>query len=318
MKKVIVSILVALVAAHAAAAQEFPSKPVRIVVPNPAGGTVDIVARTLAQSMSAALGQNVIVDIRPGANTIIGSDAVARAPADGHTVLMIGTPFAMNPLVRHVPYDTLKDFVPVARIASFPYVFAVHPSVPAKSLKELVGLAKARPAELNYAAFAFGQLIAENFKSLAGIDINDMNFVPYQGGVQATISVVGGHAGVLIGPLSDATPHIVSGKLRALAVTSRERSEMFKEVPTVAESGYPGFEWISWIGAAVAAGTPKPVIARLSAEMLRAQQTPEARAGFARLNISSAPMGSEQFDGFIRAEMHRYDPIIKQANIKAD
>ncbi len=262
MKKALVSILVALVAVHAAAAQEFPSKPVRIVVPNPAGGTVDIVARTLAQSMSAALGQNVIVDIRPGANTII--------------------------------------------------------SVPAKSLKELVGLAKARPAELNYAAFAFGQLIAENFKSLAGIDINDMNFVPYQGGVQATISVVGGHAGVLIGPLSDATPHIVSGKLRALAVTSRERSEMFKEVPTVAESGYPGFEWISWIGAAVAAGTPKPVIARLSAEMLQALQTPEARAGFARLNISPAPMGSEQFDGFIRAEMHRYDPIIKQANIKAD
>jgi tripartite-type tricarboxylate transporter receptor subunit TctC len=305
-------LLAAFAATSAAAAPDFPAKPVRIVVPNPAGGTADIVARTVAQSMSAALGQNVIVDARPGGNTIIGSDMVARAPADGHTILLVGTPFALNPLVRQVPYE-VKDFAPLARLVSLPYVLAVHPSLPVKSLDELVALARTKP--LNYATFAFGQLVAEHFKSVAGID---MNYIPYQGGVQATISVVGGHASVLVAVLSDATPHIASGKLRALAVTSLARADAQKEVPTVAESGYPGFEWHSWLGAAVPAATPKAVIARLSAEMLRALETPEARAGFARLSIAPAPMGAEEFGAFIRAEMRRYEPIIRQANIKAD
>jgi tripartite-type tricarboxylate transporter receptor subunit TctC len=303
------------IAAGLAVAQEFPSKPIRIVVPNPAGGTVDIVARTLAQQMSGPLGQNVIVDIRSGGNTIIGSDAVARASADGHTLLMIGTPFALNPLVRSVPYDTAKAFVPVARAASLPYVFAVHPSVPAKSLGELVAIAKARPAHLNYATFAFGQLVGERFKSLAGID---MNLVPYQGGVQATVSVVGGHAPVLVGPLSDAIPHLGAGKLRALAVTSAERSEVLKEVPTVAESGYPGFEWMSWIGVAAPAGTPKAVVERLSAEIQRAVHTPMTRETFARLSVSPAFMDAQSFAAFIRGETQRYDAIIKQSDIKAD
>ena len=308
-------LLAALLTAASAAAQEFPVKPIRLVVPNPAGGTIDIIARTLAQPMSAALGHSVIVDIRPGGNTIIGSDVVARAPADGHTVLMVGTPFALNPLVRPTPYDNLKDFAPVARLASLPYVIAVHPSVPASSLKELVELAKARPGRLNYAAFVLGQLVGEDFKSRAGID---MNFVPYQGGVQATISVVGGHAEVLFALLSDAAPHIASARLHALAVTSPTRAEALKEVPTVAESSYPGFEWDSWIGAAVPAATPRAVVAKLSAEMLRALETPEAQAGFARLGISPAPLGPEQFDGFIRARMQSYAKIVKQASIKAD
>jgi tripartite-type tricarboxylate transporter receptor subunit TctC len=304
-----------LVAATAAAATEYPAKPVRIVVPNPAGGTVDIVARTLAVSMGPALGQNVIVDIRPGGNTIIGSDIVARAPADGYTILMIGTPFVMNPQLRQVPYNTVRDFAPIARVAAFPYVIAVHPSVPAKSLQELVALAKARPAELNYAAFSVGQLVAERFKSMAGME---MNFVPYQGGVQATISVVGGHAGVLVAPLSDATPHIASGRLRALAVTSLQRFDALKDTPTVAESGYPGFEWSSWIGAAVPAGTPKAVVAKLSTEMLRALETPETQAAFARLNIAPAPMGPEPFDGFLRQQLRTYEQMVRQANLKAD
>lgn len=293
-----------------AAAQEFPSKPVRIVVPNPAGGTVDLVARTLAQSLGPALGHNVVVEIRAGGNTIIGSEQVARAAADGHTILMVGTPFAMNPLLRALPYDSDKDFAPVARIVSLPYVIAVHPSVGAKSLGELVAL-----RQVNYASFAIGQLIGESFKQLSGADLN---FVPYQGGVQATISVVGGHAGVLIGPLSDATPHISAGRLRALAVTSLERADTIKEVPTVAESGYPGFEWVSWIGAAVPAGTPQPVIARLSSEMLRALEHPEAKAAFARLGVSPAPQGPQEFARFIRSQRASYEKIIRQANIKPD
>jgi tripartite-type tricarboxylate transporter receptor subunit TctC len=218
-------------------------------------------------------------------------------------------------LVRQVPYDSLKDFAPVARVASFPYVFAVHPSVPAQSLKELVVLGRAKPAELNYASFAMGQVIAETFKSLAGMD---MNFVPYQGGVQATISVVGGHAPVLVAPLSDASPHILSGKLRALAVTSLERAEALREVPTVAESGYPGFDWVTWIGAAVPARTPKAVVERLSAAMLRAVHAPETKAAFSRLSISQAPMGAEEFGAFLRAQMRSYETTVRQANIKAD
>ena len=305
-----IALMLALLAAAPGAAQEFPSRPLRIVVPNPAGGTVDFVARALAQSMGPALGHNVVVEIRSGGNTIIGSEQVARAAPDGHTILMVGTPFAMNPLLRPLPYDSDRDFSPVARLVSLPYVIAVHPSLGARSLGELVALRK-----VNYASFAIGQLIGETFKQLSGADLN---FVPYQGGVQATTSVVGGHAGVLIGPLSDATPHIVAGRLRALAVTSLERSEALKEVPTVAESGYPGFEWVSWIGAAVPAGTPPPVIERLSAQMLRALQQPEAQAAFARLSVSVAPQGPEQFARFIRSQRASYDKIIRQANIKPD
>lgn len=305
-------------AAGLAAAQAFPARPVRIVVPNPAGGTVDIVARALAQPMSLALGQNVLVDIRSGANSIIGTEVVARAPADGYTLLMAATTFAINPLVRQLPYDTLESFTPLARVASTPLLFAVHPSVPVESLQDLVALAKSRPKQLNYASAPAGSslhLAAEMFSALARVD---MNHIPYQGGIQATLGVVGGHAGVLVAPLSDAVPHLVSGRLRPIAVMSLERSELAKDVPTVAESGYPGFEALSWFGAVAPAGTPKPVMARLSTEMLRALESPALRNAFAKLGISPAPMGPEAFDAFIRAEMRRYDAIIKQANIKAD
>lgn len=308
--------LAALLAAPAAA-QDFPSKPLRIVVPNPAGGTVDIIARALAQRMSTALGQNVIVDIRPGGNNIIGTEAVARAPADGHTILLIGTHFVINPLVHKLPYDTFKGFAPVARVASTPILFAVHPSVPAKSLQDLVAMAKAKPG-LNYASSTNASgihLAAEMFKSLAGIDLN---YIPYQGGVQAALAVLGGHAEILVAPLSDAAPYIPSGRIRPLAVASPQRFDLAKDIPTVAESGYPGFQAQSWFGAVVPAGTPKPVVARLSAEMLRAAEVPEVKAGFAKLGILPAPMASSEFDDFLRAEMRAFDKIVKQANIKAD
>jgi tripartite-type tricarboxylate transporter receptor subunit TctC len=228
---------------------------------------------------------------------------------------MVGTPFALNPVLRPMPYDALKDFTPVARVASLPFVLAVHSSVPVHSLGELVSFARARPAQLGYATFGFGQLIGERFKSLAKID---MNFVPYQGGVQATVSVAGGHAPVLVGPLSDALPHIGGAKLRPLAVTSAERSDVLKSVPTVAESGYPGFEWMSWIGAMVAAGTPQAALERLSAEMLRAARSEQTKAALERLSVSPAPMSGPAFGAFVRAEMHRYGAIVKQAGIKAD
>jgi tripartite-type tricarboxylate transporter receptor subunit TctC len=307
--------IVGLLLAGAAAGQGFPSRPVRIIVPNPAGGTVELVARALAQSMSPALGQPVIVDLRPGAETMIGTEAAARAAADGHTLVMIGTSFALNPLVRKLPYETLKDFTPLARLVTLPLVIAVHPSVPAKSLGELVGLAKAKPSELDYAAFATARLAGEMFKHQAGIE---MNFIPYQGGVQATAAVAGGHVKVLAGPISDATPHIAAGRLRPLAVTSLTRSEVLKEIPTVAESGYPGYEFVNFIGAAAPSGMSAALVQRLSGEMLRALEAPEARAAFARLSITASPQGAEQFDRFIRLQMKKYEAVLKQSGIKFD
>jgi tripartite-type tricarboxylate transporter receptor subunit TctC len=306
------------VAAGLAGAQSFPTKPIRIVVPNPAGGTVDIVARAVAQPMSAALGQNVIIDIRPGAGNLIGTELVARAPADGHTLLMITASFATNALLRQLPYDTLKDFAPLARVASTPLMFAVHPSVRIDSLRELVALAKSKPKQINYASSMPGSsihLAAEMFSALADIQ---MNPIPYQGGVQATLAVVGGHAGVLLAPLSDAAPHLASGRLRPLAVMSLERSDLAKQVPTVSESGYPGFEAGSWFGAVAPAETPQPVIARLSSEMLRALESPAVLNVFAKLGLSPAPMETAAFNAFIRAEMRRFGTIIRQANIKAE
>ena len=319
MRKAVTTLIATLALSSAALAQQdFPTKPLRIVVPNPPGGTVDIVARAVAQGLGPSLGQSVIVDLKPGGNNIIGTEAVARAAPDGHTILLAATHFTINPLVRKLPYDGMNAFAPVALLASTPNVIAVHPSVPAKSLQELVALAKARPNQLNCASGnpASGiHLAAERFKSLAGIE---MNYVPYQGGVQAVLAVVGGHAEVLVAPLSDAAPHIASGKLRALAVTSLQRFELMKELPTLAESGFPGFEALQWFGAVVPAGTPKPVIARLSMEMRRALENPEVRSMFARLGISPTPLAPEQFGQFLRSETRMYAVVIRDSNIKAE
>ena len=265
--KAIVALVLGLGITAAAWSEDFPSRPLRIVVPNPPGGTVDIVARAVGQEIGQRFGQPVVVEPKPGGNSLIGMDMVARAAPDGYTILLASSHLTVNPLVRKLPYDGLNAFAPVALLASTPNVIAVHPSVPVKSLQELIALAKARPNELNYASSTPGSgihLAAEKFKALAGIE---MNYVPYQGGVQAVLAVVGGHAGVVFAPLSDAAPHIASGKLRPLAVTSLQRFDQMKDLPTFAESGFPGFEALPWFGAVVPAGTPKPVISRLSAEM---------------------------------------------------
>lgn len=318
MRRAVTILVAALALSSAAVAQDFPSKTLRIVVPNPPGGTVDIVARAVAQGLGASLGQNVIVDLKPGGNNIIGSEMVARATPDGYTILLAATHFTINPLVRKLPYDGMNAFAPVALLASTPNVIAVHPSIPANSLRDLVALAKSRPNELNCAAgnpVSGIHLAAERFKSLAGIQ---MNYVPYQGGIQAVLAVVGGHADVVVAPLSDAAPHITSGKLRALAVTSLQRFELMKDVPTLAESGFPGFEALQWFGAVVPAGTPKPVIARLSAEMRHALENPEVQSMFAKLGISTTPLGAEQFGDFLRSETRMFATVLRDTHIKAE
>lgn len=304
--------------ACSALGQDFPSKPVHIVVPNPPGGTVDVVARAVQQGLGPSLGQPVVVDIKPGGNNIIGTEMVARAAADGHTILMGGTHVTINPLMRKLPYDGLNAFAPVALLAATPNVIAVHPSVPVHTIQELIALAKARPNQLNFATSPIGNgihLAGERFKALAGIE---MNSVPYQGGIQSVLAVLGGHAEVLVAPLSDVAPHLASGKLRLLAVTSPQRFEIIKEVPTLAESGFDGFQALQWFGAFVPAGTPKGVVDRLSVEMRHAVEKPEVKANFAKLGLSVMPLTPEQFDQFLRNETRMFAAAIRESKIKAE
>jgi len=293
----------------------------RFVVPLPAGGTMDIIARALGQPVARALGQNVFVDNRPGGGGggIIGTEAVARAPADGHTVLFIGNGFSMNPALRaKLPYDTEKDFTGVARVASNPLVISVHPSLPVKSLRELVALARARPGELTFASgTAAGglRLNAERFKAAAGIDIVN---VPYQGGVPAVTAVIGGHTSILIVNVSETVPHVASGRLRPLAVTSLERSGALKDVPTVAESGYPGFEALMWYGVVARTVTPGAAVSRLSDELVRAVELPEVSGAFSRQGLSVAAMKATEFDAFIRAEIQRNGRIIREIKLRVE
>src|SRR4051812_27239677 len=269
-----------------APAQDFPNRPVKIVVPNPAGGTVDIVARTVARGMEKAFAQPVIVEIKPGGNNIIGTEAVARAAPDGYTLLLAGTHLTVNPLLRKLPYDGVNAFSPVALLASTPLVIAVHPSVEATSIRELIALAKAKPGQLNCASSNPGSAIhlaVERWRAAADVQFN---YIPFQGGIQAVQAVVAGHAPMLVAPLSDAATFIASGKLRALAVTSLRRAELVRDVPTLDESGFAGFQAVQWFGAVAPAGTPKAAIDRLGAEMRRAVETPDVRSTFSKLGIA--------------------------------
>lgn len=282
---------------------------------------MDILARTVGAPMAKSIGQNVIVDNRPGGGGggIIGIEAAARAPADGHTVLIIANGFTMNPALRsRLPFDTVKDFTGVARIASNPLVVSVHPSLPARNLKQLVALAKSRPGELTFASgTATGglRLNAERFKTVTGIDIVN---VPYQGGSPAVTAVIGGHTHILIVNVSETVPHVGSGRLRALAVTSLQRADVMKDVPTVAESGYPGFEALMWYGAAARSNAPRSAIDRLAAEFSRATRLPEVSDALGKKGLSVATMEQGAFDAFVKAEIDKAGKVISQLNLKVE
>ena len=302
-------------AAFAATAADFPSKPIHIIVPNPPGGTVDIVARSAAQGMGQ-IGQPVMVEPRPGGNNVIGSEAVARAAPDGHTILLGGTHTTINPLMRKLPYDGLNAFQPVALLAATPNVIAVNAASPVRTLDELIAAAKSQPGKLNLATSSPGNgihLTSERFQSLAGIRTN---YVPFQGGVQAALAVAAGHADVFVGPLSDAAPHVASGKLRLLAVTSAQRSELVKDVPTLAESGFPGFQALQWFGVFAPAGTPRPVIEALHRELVKAYNAPEIKAQVEATGSYVAADTPEEFAAFIRAEVAKYAKLGRAAGTK--
>ena len=302
----------------AAHAQNFPTKPIRLIVSYPPGGLADIIARLLAQPLGAALGQSVIVENRPGGGTVIATELVARAPADGHTLLLAGFTFVANVALRNdLPYDTQKDFAAVARIESSPWMLAVHPSMPVKSVKELIALARARPGLLTFAANPAGSgahLTGEMLKLTTKINIVD---VPYQGEVPAMIAVIGGHADVAIAHVATLMPQLASGRLRALAVSSRKRIEHFENVPTLAETAIPDFELAGTQGVIVPAATPKAVINRLSAEIMRAVALPAIRDKLIGQGLHPAPLDSGEYDAFIRAEFVKMQKMFRAANIKA-
>ena len=305
--------------ASLAAAQAIPAKTVRMVIPFPPGGSNDTVARILAPSLSRALGQSVIIDNRPGGSGIIATSLVARAPADGNTLLIIGFSWFANAGLRSdLPYDTLKDFTGVARFDSGPFVISVHPSLPAKTVKELIAFARARPGQLAYATNGNGtgqHLTGEWLKLMTGIDLLH---VPYQGGGPSLIAVMGGHAPILMSTVPALVPALAGDKLRPLAVTSRMRAEQLKNVPTLAESGFPEFDLTSNLGAVVRSGAPKEAIEHVSAEMLRAMQLPDVREALLKAGIYPAPAGPEEFDAIMRADIRKIQKIVKEAKIKLE
>ena len=303
----------------AAQSQAFPSKSVRIIAPFPPGAGTDTLARVLAPHLTRALGQSIVVENRPGAGTVVGTEVAARAPADGHTLLIIANSFTINPAVRSkLPYDTRKEFAGVARLASTPMVFAVHPAVPAKSLKEMIALARARPGELTWASSGAGtghHLAGELFCSLAGIK---MVHVPYAGGAPAAMAVLGGHTSVVLVNVLSLAPHITAGKLRGLAVTSPDRVELLKELPTVAESGFPGFNTSIWFGSVMTAASPREAINRLSTEILRALELAEVRDTISKGGLNAAPLDAVAFDAFLRAELERNEKVARAVNLRID
>jgi tripartite-type tricarboxylate transporter receptor subunit TctC len=303
----------------AAHAQNYPTKPIRLVVSFPPGGLADVIARMLTQPLGTALGQSVIVENRPGGGTVIATELVARAPADGHTLLLAGFPFVANAVLRSdLPYDTVKDFAAVARIESSPWMLAAHPSLPVKNIKELIALARGRPGQLTYAANPAGSgahLVGEMLKLATKIHIVD---VPYQGEVPAMIAVVGGHADIVISHVATLMPPLAAGKLRVLAVSSRTRLDHeFKDVPTLAESAIPDFELAGTQGVTVPAATPKAVISRLSAEIERAVALPAIRDNLIRRGLHPAALNANEYDAFLRAEFLKMQKMFKAANIRA-
>ena len=314
------ALLVLIAAGSTVQAQDFPTRPVRFIVPAPPGGAPDAVARIVSQKMSQQMGQQVVVDNRGGGNGIIGSEAAARAPGDGYTmVLGYAGPFSINPgLVPNLSYDPIKDFTPLTLLATSQNVLVVHPSFPARSLKEMIALAKAKPGTINYASGGTGQsshLSMELLLHMAGIK---MTHIPYKGASPALADTISGHVPLHFLALSPAIPLIKAGKLVALGVTGSKRSAQMPDVPTIAEAGLPGYEVLTWYGALVSAATPKPIVARLHAEMVTALKSPEVTEHFQRQGLEPGGNSSEAFGVYLKQEIEKWRQLVKDAGIKGE
>jgi tripartite-type tricarboxylate transporter receptor subunit TctC len=307
-------------ATFSAVAQPYPSKPIKLVVPFPPGGPLDLAGRAIADHLSKTWGQPVVVDNKPGAGGNIGADLVAKSPPDGYTIVMGAlSTHAVNPhLFAKMPYDALKDFAPVTLVAMTPNVLVLNPAVKANDVKELIALAKASPGKLSFASGSngsAGHLAGELFKTLAGIDIVH---VPYKGGAPAMQDLLGGQVQFMFDNLANSTAQLKAGKLKALAVTTAKRSALAPELPTMAEAGVPGFDISTWYGIMAPAGTPPDVVKKLNAEIVRFLGSDEAKEKLRAQGAEPAPMSPEQFDQFIRAEWTKYAKIVKDSGAKVD
>jgi tripartite-type tricarboxylate transporter receptor subunit TctC len=306
-------------AAAAAHAQDFPARALRMVVPFAPGGSTDALARIVATGMAEGLGQPVTVENRPGAGGNIGVEMVARSPADGYTMIVVASGFVVNPsMYAKVNYDPVRDFAPITYLANVPSLLVVHPSVPAKSVKELIALSKSAPGKLNYASAGYGShqhLVGELFRLNTGADVTH---VPFNGGNPAMLAVLGGQVQSGITALPTSLANLAAGKLRALAVTSDARSSALPDVPTFGEAGFAGLESDQLIGLLAPAGTPRAVIARLHAEAVKVMAAPEARKKLADLGFVVVGSTPEEFAAQIRSQTGKWAKVVKDAGIKAE
>lgn len=305
--------------APAWADSSYPSKPIRFVVGYAAGGSTDVVARLVANRMGTELGQSVLVENRSGANSNLGAEAVARAPADGYTVYLFTIANTINAsLYNKLSYDPVKDFEPVGLIAKIPNLLVVNPSLPVKSVQEYVKFAKQAPNGLTFASSGSGSSIhlsGEMFKMKTGLN---MLHVPYKGSAPAVTDLLGGQVESMFDNAPSAMPHVKAGKLRAIAITSRERSSLLPDVPTIAESGFPGFEVQSWFGLAVPAGTPKDVVAKLNAALNKSLAAPEIKQRLGDMLATPAPGSSEDMRQFVGSQMKSWSEVVKASGAKAE
>ena len=308
-----------LVYSPAYAQAPYPAKPVRLVVPSAPGGGTDITARVMAPKLGEYLGQQVVVENRAGAGTMIGGELVARAAPDGYTLLMGISTLAINPaMYKKVPYDALKDFAPISQAVSLPNILVVHPSLPAKTVKELIAFNRARPGQIQFASAGVGtnpHLAAELFLSMAGLK---MLHIPYKGSGAGIIDVIAGHVPVMTPSILTGLPHAKAGRLRALGVTSAKRAGGAPDIPTIAEAGVPGYEAVQWFGLLAPAGTPRAIVDRVHRDAVRVLQNPETKE---RLVADGAdPVGStpEQFAAFIRAETAKWANVVKAIGIQPE
>jgi tripartite-type tricarboxylate transporter receptor subunit TctC len=313
--------LIVLAASGKANAQgvPYPVRPVRLIVPFAPGGGTDVVARALALKLAEMWGQQVVVDNRGGASTIIGTELAAKSPADGYTLLMATTTLAINPsLRRKLPYDTLKHLEPVSQAAFQAYVLAVHPSVPARDVKEFIALAKARPGTLNFGSPGTGSgshLAGELFAMLSGVRLVH---VPYKGSGPALTDLLGGQIQLIFGTILSTFPHVRSGKLRALGVSSPKRSAVLPDVPSIPEGGVAGYGATSWNGVMTPAGVPKPLLAKLNADVVKALQSPEVRERLAADGGEAVGSSAEEFRAHIRSEIAMWAKVVKAAGLKPE
>ena len=304
-----------------AAAQNYPSRPIRFVVPYAPGGPLDIMARAIGQKLTETLGQPVVVDNKPGAGGNIGANLVAKSAADGYTILMgaVAT-HAINPtLYPNIPYDPVRDFTPVAMVAVVPNVLVVNPALPVKSVKELIDLAKARPSYLNFGSGSTGStghLAGELFNALAGVQ---MVHIPYKGGAPAIADLLAGQVQLMFDNLANALPQVKAGKLRALAVTTAQRSAFAPELPTLAETGVPGFDLTTWFGIFLPGNAPRDIVTRLNAEIIKALNAPDMKDRLDKMGaeppVNNTP---ERFAAFIKVEFDKYARVIKTSGAKVE